>query len=79
MSGPLSLFSPRVSPSVSPISPLLSFTFSSIPPPPPPLSRFLTYLADLCVSKGVAIQNVQMMVCNVVLQEQNTEVLMRLM
>lgn len=41
-------------------------------------TKFLTYLADLCVSKGVAIQNVQMMVCNVVLQEQNTEVLMRL-
>ncbi len=40
--------------------------------------RFLTYLGDLCMSKGVAIQKVQMMVCDVVLSEQNADVLMRI-
>ena len=30
------------------------------------------------MSQGVAIQKVQMMVCNVVLQEQNVDVLMRI-
>ena len=40
--------------------------------------RFLTYLGDLCVSKGVAIQKVQGMVCNVVLSDQYSDILMRL-
>ena len=38
--------------------------------------RFLTYIGDLCVSRGVAIQRVQAMVCDVVLKDQNADVLM---
>ena len=49
----------------------------SPPLPSPPPRRFLTYLGDLCVTQGVAIQNVQMMVCRVVLEEQNADVLMK--
>ena len=37
--------------------------------------RFLTYIEDLCVSRGVAIQRVQGMVCDVVLKEVNEDVL----
>ena len=37
--------------------------------------RFLTYIGDLCVSRGVAIQRVQGMVCDVVLNELNEDVL----
>ena len=40
--------------------------------------KFLTYIGNLCVCQGVAIQNVQMMVCNVVLVESNADVLMRI-
>lgn len=40
--------------------------------------RFLTYLGDLCVSKGVAIQKVQGMVCSVVLSDQFMDILMKL-
>lgn len=40
--------------------------------------RFLTYIGDLCVSQGMAIQKVQMMVCNVVLLETNADVLMKI-
>ena len=40
--------------------------------------RFLTYLGDLCVSKGTAIQKVQAMVCNVVLSEQHLDILMKI-
>ncbi len=39
-------------------------------------SKFLTYIGDLCVCQGVAIQKVQMMVCDVVLMEINADVLM---
>ena len=42
------------------------------------MHRFLTYIGDLCVSCGVAIQKMQMMVCNVVLDEQNMDVLMNI-
>ena len=41
-------------------------------------SRFLTYIGDLCVCRGQAIQKVQMMVCNVVLQDTNADVLMKI-
>ena len=40
--------------------------------------RFLTYIGDLCVCQGQAIQKVQMMVCNVVLQDINADVLMKI-
>ena len=40
--------------------------------------RFLTYIGDLCVSKGMAIQRVQGMVCEVVLKDANADVLMTL-
>ena len=40
--------------------------------------RFLTYIGDLCVCRGQAIQKVQMMVCNVVLQDTNADVLMKI-
>ena len=42
------------------------------------MSRFLTYIGDLCVSKGMAIQRVQAMVCEVVLKDSNADVLMTL-
>ena len=42
------------------------------------LFRFLTYIGDLCVCRGQAIQKVQMMVCNVVLQDSNADVLMKI-
>ena len=44
----------------------------------PLMSRFLTYIGDLCVSKGMAIQRVQAMVCEVVLKDSNADVLMTL-
>ena len=44
----------------------------------PLMSRFLTYIGDLCVSKGTAIQRVQAMVCEVVLKDFNADVLMTL-
>ena len=40
--------------------------------------RFLNYLADLCVSKGTAVQTIQMMVCTTVLDEFNMNVLMQI-
>jgi inositol 1,4,5-triphosphate receptor type 1 len=40
--------------------------------------KFLTYIGDLCVSKGMAIQRVQAMVCEVVLKDSNADVLMTL-
>ena len=48
-----------------------------------PIFRFLTYLGDLCVSKGTAIQKVQGMVCegmvcDVVLKKDHSEILMKL-
>jgi len=42
------------------------------------LTRFLNYLADLCVSKGTAVQTIQMMVCTTVLDESNMSVLMQI-
>ena len=42
------------------------------------LVRFLNYLADLCVSKGTAVQTIQMMVCTTVLDEYNMNVLMQI-
>ena len=42
------------------------------------LVRFLNYLADLCVSKGTAVQTIQMMVCTTVLDEFNMNVLMQI-
>ncbi len=41
------------------------------------LYRFLTYIGDLCVCQGVPIQKVQNMVCDTVLKEENSDVLMR--
>ena len=38
----------------------------------------MTYLGDLCVSKGTAIQKVQGMVCDVVLKKDHSEILMKL-
>lgn len=40
--------------------------------------RFLNYLADLCVSKGTAVQTIQMMVCTTVLDDFNLNVLMQI-
>ena len=42
------------------------------------VARFLNYLADLCVSKGTAVQTIQMMVCTTVLDECNMNVLMQI-
>ena len=42
------------------------------------LRKFLTYLGDLCVSKGTAIQKVQGMVCDVVLKKDHSDILMKL-
>jgi hypothetical protein len=39
---------------------------------------YLNHLSDLCVSKGTAVQPVQMQVCQVVLDEENIEVLMQI-
>ena len=44
----------------------------------PFLYRFLTYIGDLCVCQGQAIQKVQMMVCNMVLQDSNADVPMKI-
>ncbi|XP_064398624.1 inositol 1,4,5-trisphosphate receptor type 2-like isoform X2 [Halichondria panicea] len=40
-------------------------------------NKFLTYIGDLCVCQGVPIQKVQNMVCDTVLKEENSDVLMR--
>ena len=40
--------------------------------------RFLVYLGDLCVSKGQPLQQVQMMVCKIVLEEPYCDVLIRI-
>ena len=62
------------------LPPSLSLSSTHLPPlSPSSLSlRFLTYIGDLCVSKGMAIQRVQGMVCEVVLKDSNADVLMNL-
>ena len=77
---PLSLL-PIYASSPLPLS-LLSFLplchFSFLLTASPIHHRFLVYLGDLCVSKGQPLQQVQMMVCKIVLEEPYCDVLIRI-
>ena len=59
---------------------LLTPKCSILPPFPPflPSPSYLEHLSSLCVSKGTAVQSVQMLVCNIVLEEQNKDILMQI-
>lgn len=57
---------------------LLSPLLPSLCLPSLPLKSYLDHLSALCVSKGTAVQSVQMLVCNTVLEEQNKDILMQI-